>query len=999
MLEPNTSANLEILLLGGLQVRYDGAVVGNFISSKAPALLAYLAVTGRPHQREALAGLLWGEMADAAAANNLRQILSNLRKLLDPYLVINRDTVAFNRDLPYLLDTEAFAELLHRRRGQPADQRAELLHQALALYQGEFLHGFYVRDAPDFEEWALVERVRLRNQALTSLDALTQLLIARGDYHDAADTANRLLALDPWREETHRQLMLLHARMSHWSAALAQYDACRRTLEQELGVQPALETTGLYERIRAARQSRRHNIVAAATSLVGRERELADVRRRLASPDCRLLTLTGLGGTGKTRLAQEVARACSDMFINGAWMAALADVEAEGLVPALGSLFDFPFTKGDHQKQLLNFLRQKELLLVLDSFEHLLDASRLLTEILQFAPEVKLLVTSRERLDIEGEWVVEVGGLDMPHEANRVAVESSGAVQFFVQCAQRVRPGTEFDEPEQAAIVEICRLVGGLPLGIEIAAARTRTMSCAGIAADIRQGLDVLASTRRDMPQRQRSLRAVFESSWARLAPVEQQTLAALSVFRGGFTVVAAGRVAGTLAPLVDKSLVQRNGERFQLHQVLQQFAAEKLDVADPARQAHTSYFADWIAACAQMDERQAFVRLADELENVRAAWLWGCQQQDTPALTAMAPLLKRYLEVQGRYSEGLTLSRHALAAYDAPANADNLPPDRRGSLVAQLMMARALFLGSTGHPAAAIPVLTSCLAYFQRTADPEQAMICQNLLGKSYGFFGQPDQAAACFRAYLEAARALDNPREVATALNNLATALTTLGQTQEAELLLRECLALRRSLDDDPGLSSTLINLSVALFNQGRYAEEKPLLAEAIEISRRINQPRNLAGALGNLGTILLHEGQHAAALKLFQQGLEIHRNSGYRYGTTIALDNVGTAHYHLSNEREARYYLHQAIAEARAIGADFVALDAAVWLAGLAARENNQELALAWLSMIRRHPQTDQETVHSLEQLLPQVLAGLSPRTVQAAEARGERLTLDDLWSDGL
>jgi tetratricopeptide (TPR) repeat protein len=444
---------------------------------------------------------------------------------------------------------------------------------------------------------------------------------------------------------------------------------------------------------------------------------------------------------------------------------------------------------------------------------------------------------------------------------------------------------------------------------------------------------------------------------------------------------------------------VQRSGERFQLHEVLRQFAAEKLSAADQARQAHAGYFADWAAACAQMDERQALALLADELENVRAAWLWSCQQQDAAALAGSAPLLKRYLDVQGRHDEGLALFQHALSAFDAPANADGLTLDNRSSLLAQLMMVRALFLANSGNPAEATPVLTSCLAYFQRAGDLHQVMVCQSILGKTFGFLGQPEQAAAYFRAHLEAARALNIGRETATALNNLATTMTTLHRPQEAERLLRECLALRRELGDDPGLSSTLINLAVALFNQGRYAEEKPLLAEAIEISRRINQPRNLAGALGNLGTILVREGQHEAALKLFQQGLEIHRNAGYRYGTAIALDNVGTAHYHLGHEREARYYLHQAAAEARAIRADFVALDAAVWLAGLAAREGDREGALAWLDMIRRHPQVEPETVQNIEKLLPEVAAGLSQQAVQAAETRSQRLTLDDLAPDAL
>ncbi len=206
--------------------------------------------------------------------------------------------------------------------------------------------------------------------------------------------------------------MLLQARMGQFSVALSQYESCKKILEKEFGVQPSLETSVLYERIRAARQSARHNIPTSSTEFIGREKELENLRQRLADPACRLVTLTGLGGIGKTRLAQETARACADMFINGAWMIPLAAVEADGLIPAIGNVFEFPFTKGDAKKQLLNYLRQKEILLVMDNFEHLLESSALISEILQAAPEVKILVTSRERLDIDGEWVVELPGLE-----------------------------------------------------------------------------------------------------------------------------------------------------------------------------------------------------------------------------------------------------------------------------------------------------------------------------------------------------------------------------------------------------------------------------------------------------------------------------------------------------------------------------------------------------------------------------------------------------------
>lgn len=830
-----------------------------------------------------------------------------------------------------------------------------ILTDALRLYRADFLEGFHVRDAPDFEDWMLAERARLRELALQALHTLTQFHTQRGHFTEAISFASRLLSFDPWREEAHRQLMLLQARTGQTSAALSQYEICKRILEKELGIEPSLETTALYERIRSARQAARHNIPASSAEFVGRKSELENVRGRLANPACRLVTLTGLGGVGKTRLAQETARVCADMFINGAWMIPLAAVDSDGLIPAIGDVFDFPFTKGDAKKQLLNFLRQKELLLALDNFEHLLESSALISEILQAAPDVKILVTSRERLDVQGEWVVELSGLESG---------AMGADQLFVQSAKRARAEIQFGERESAAVADICRLVGGSPAGNRIAAAWIRSMSVEAIRDEIQKSLDFLASSRRDAPERQQSLRAVFESSWVRLSEAEQKTFAALSVIRGGFTREAAEAVAGRFDSLLDKSLLQRNGGRFELHEVTRQFAEEKLSAKKKTRDKHAAYFAQWAGERAKWNERASFAVMRDDFENVRAAWLWASEQKDAAALSGLIHFTKRYLDIQGRYREGHDWMEKALAQFDAGNAVNDLPPDEQGQMIAKLILYRALFLAEMGKPDEAVPTLEECLAYFRGVGDKPQMMACLNALGIAARFVGAEDKGERYFRGQLDLARELGNRHEEATALNNISTALTTLGRFKESEQVLQEALTLRRELNDEAGVSSTLINLAVALFNQGRYEEEKPLLQEAIEISRRINQPRNLAGALGNLGAILVKEKNYAGALELFLQGLETHRNTGYRYGIAIALDNVGTAHFHLGSEREALHYLKQSIGEARDIKADFIALDALVWVAGIHARRGELAKAFELWGMIRRHPKTDPETIQSLE-----------------------------------
>jgi len=318
-------------LLGGLEIQRADQPSINFISNKVPALLAYLAVARRAHSRDKLAALLWGEMSDADAKNNLRQALANLRKFFDDELTITRDTIGFKGD--GFVDSMEFDSGLRLASSLDGEPASVILTDSLRLYRGDFLEGFHVRDAPDFEDWMLAERARLRELALQALHTLTQFHASRGNFSEAMTYASRLLTFDPWREEAHRQLMLLQARTGQWTAALSQYETCKKILGKELGVQPSLETTALYERIRSARQAARHNIPPSSTAFVGRENELENLRQRLADPACRLVTLTGLGGIGKTRLAQETARLCADMFINGAWMIPLGRHRQDSACP------------------------------------------------------------------------------------------------------------------------------------------------------------------------------------------------------------------------------------------------------------------------------------------------------------------------------------------------------------------------------------------------------------------------------------------------------------------------------------------------------------------------------------------------------------------------------------------------------------------------------------------------------------------------------------------
>lgn len=644
-------AVLTLKLLGTPQITLDGSPVVGFISAKTEALLIYLAVNSHPHTRNALAGLLWGEMPQAQAAKNLRNALSNLRALVGPYLLITHDEVSFNRDSPYYLDIESFQSALG---GDLAKKDLATLHSGVELYQGDFVEGFYVGDALAMEEWLAARRSILNSLMVQALQTLVVKHLEREEYAAGIDYANRLLAIEPWREETHRHLMLLLTRSRQRSAALAQYDTCRQVLAAELGVEPMPETTALYERIKAVGVAPPHNLPPQLTPIIGRDAELAEIASFMNNPFAQLLTLIGSGGIGKTRLALQAAARCAEpetnveqRFSDGIFFVPLTgdapgqgDAVSPSLLNTLGDAFKLDLKGPVHpQAQLLNYLRDKDMLLLLDNFDHLVSEARQLADLVRLAPCVKLLVTSRVRLNLQEEWLLEVKGLDFPM-TDAVDAESAlgySAVKLFIQQARRVRPRFTLGEAEAHDVVRICQLVEGVPLGIELAASWLRVLSCAEIVSEIEKSVDFLTSTLQDVPVRHRSVRAVFDYSWNLLAPAEQAAFRRLSVFRGGFQREAAAKVVGVslslLAGLVDKSLFRRNAAgRYEPHDLLRQFAEEKLQ-ADPQEYVeihnrHCQYFAQLLMEHQPQlqDEStpQLLTALDAERENVRAAWNWA---------------------------------------------------------------------------------------------------------------------------------------------------------------------------------------------------------------------------------------------------------------------------------------------------------------------------------------------------------------------------------------
>jgi predicted ATPase/DNA-binding SARP family transcriptional activator len=690
---------LRVRVLGGAELAVGGRPLVELASAKAAALVVYLAVTGTGHSRSALAGLLWSDLPEATARANLRLVLTKLRRVLPDHLQVTRQAVALAPGQPVWVDAVEVA------RAAAGERDGGELLAAVRLCHGELLEGFEVPGAPLFDEWLVGRRAAVRADMLAVMDRTVALARDRGDAVTGVEVARRMLELEPLHEEAHRALMWFLATGGQRSAALAQYETCRYVLKEELGIEPSAATVTLRDEIAGtggftelgARQDpgmagREAAPPAAAgapapdlprplTTLVGRERELIRLHELLDDPACRLVTLVGPGGIGKTRLALEVAAARHGRHRDGAVFVSLvgtsparpeeaADLVVADLARALGVSLAVP---RDPLELLADHLSGRELLLVLDNLEQLRDAAGVVAELLRRAPGVQVLATSRRRLGLGVEWLVEVPGLPYPPPGADAEAAGYESVQLFEERARLLRPG--FLAADAEGTGRICRLLAGVPLAIELAARWVRSATPAAIADRLAGGLDLLETTSPDVERRHRSVRAVIDWSWQLLTEEECRTLRRLSVLRGGFDLEATAAVAGAglplLAGLVDQSLVAAGEDgRYDMHELLRQYAAERL-AADPAEEAdarrrHAEHYAALLPAPAEA-LAGAGPSLDAEVENLRAATDWLVRHADPVALDAHLLRLWALYRRNGWFREAHAILGTALERQGVP--------------------------------------------------------------------------------------------------------------------------------------------------------------------------------------------------------------------------------------------------------------------------------------------------------------------------------------------
>lgn len=1018
------SMRLSIHLLGPFHVTLDGEPVTDFESNKVRALLAYLALEAdRPHSRDALIGLLWPDQAERSARRSLSQALFNLRQAIrdeeavPPFLCVSRETIQFNVHSDYWLDVDAFARHVAAAQGHshPRLETCELclgqLEQAEALYRDEFLAGFFVDDSVSFSDWAALWRERLHRQVLDALYQLTEHYERQRGYTRALHYARRQVELETWREEAHQQMMRLLVRSGQRSAALQQYELCRRNLADELDVEPSPETQRLYRRIRSATALGAHNMPPHFTPFVGREAELRDLAGRLADPACRLLTLLGPGGIGKTRLAIQAAQESLDIFLHGVYFVPLASVDSAGLLVsavaiALGSQFQFRGAR-EPLAQLLDYVREKELLLVMDSFEHLIPGAELLATLVQSAPDVKILVTSRERLNLQAEWIFDVEGLTYPHAELTGLVKDYGAVQLFLQNAKRIREDFALSQETQPHVARICQLVEGMPLGIELASAWVRVLSCEQIANDIQRNMDFLVTPLRDVPERHRSMRAIFDHSCRLLSDEERDVFYRLSVFRGEFRSEAAKDVAGASPPvlvtLVDKSLLRRSlTGQYAMHELLRQYAREKLGeisgAGERTRDLHSAYYADFLHERGKRlkvaQQKGALEAIGLEIDDVRAAWEWALERGVIESIGEFLDGLYDFYCVRGWFQEGEEAFGRAAAKLRSVSTPGNTCAKEQAVILSKLLARQGRFSFHRGHYEKSRELCQTSLSTSRRLGDRENEAFSLINLGFVSYVFGEYAEAKKFSQESLAIFRDLGDQSGVALCLNSLGNVARSAEEHAEARQLYQECLAIRREVGDVYGTATTLNNLGNIAEALGEYAEARKLYQEGLSICQNIGYQLGIAASLTNLGYVAWKCGEYAEAKRLHGESLDLKMELGDSRSILVSLINIGEATCSLGEYQESKKHLGKALKMATETRLAPLAVEVLIGIASLLAKSGKKDNAVELCAFILHYPASRKELQDRAADLLTELASRLPPEILVAARAQALAWTLEEV-----
>lgn len=916
---------LVINLLGAPQIVSPQAGALTLPRRQPLAFLAILALHEEGVSRDKLAFFLWPDVAQAVARQRVRRTLAQLRRALG----VHKDVVQTTGDYVVLnpagcrVDVRIFSDLSAQACLADPAGTIDPAEQATALYTGPLLDGFVLEDASEFEQWLYEERERLARLYQQTLGQLVGAYQASGQGERAIFMAERMVGLDPLHEEAHLLLMRLYVANDQRQAALRQYERCVVVLERELGVRPVAEMTAYYEELKSppapvvADEWPPHNLPTQLNKLIGREEAVAAICERIGEREVRLLTLTGPGGTGKTRLAQEVAAVLLPEFGDGVFFVDLAPILSPTLV-ASQVAHGLGMSVGLSEPlltQLQGFVKGKRLLLVLDNFEQVLPAGKLIGDLLAHAPELTVLVTSRALLQLYGEHEYPVPPLDLPEMS--VLLQAHGelekakfvaflrqypAVALFVE-----RAGARFrlTADNALAVVEICWRLDGLPLAIELAAARSKVLTpqamLGRIDASEESILVWLKSRNRNRPDRQRTLHNVIGWSYDLLAPDEQALFRRLGIFVSGWTWQAAGAIGDRedifdmLELLVDHSLIRQEtddeGEmRFSMLATIREYALGQLKqeadygLVQERVAGHFLALAEMAGPELRGPEQIRWLNVLErEHDNLQATLRWAIDSARVEIALRLVNMLWQFWSFRGYQMEGRVWVGEALA----------LPWPEDDPAIIRIRAKSLQGAGTIAHQHRDYEqvkgFIGEAIALWERTDDQEGLAQGYTLLGTTEYELGDLAMSQGWYERALVVFREMNGVRQIAVCLNNLGRIAHVQNNLAEADRIFSESIGILRRLEDMGSVAVVLNNLGIVAHDEGDSGRAIGLLEESLALRRKVGHKRGEASALLNLGQVWFDTADMVQAKGHYRDSLFLYHQVGDKVGLAFCLEGL--------------------------------------------------------------------------------------------------------------